>query len=209
MDAMKRGIWCAAIFSLLVTSAAALAASPPGPGSTAQPDRPGSREFLLTSAGGLGGGAGLGVIALPFSLAAYLFSGGDLNTVLVAEGACVGLGSGAGAFWSRRSLGRPARFLPALGLALIPPIGAGLVLHFANRGADISDPVVAACGAAVVLGSPVLAALGSGLCPRVDRDSARSRLRLVPGLGLTRRPEPGPAPAGSRVSAGCELAVSF
>ncbi|MBN2465465.1 hypothetical protein JXD38_07565 [candidate division WOR-3 bacterium] len=187
---MKRGKWCALVLALLLGSAVVYAGPP-----SARPD---TRTFLLESAGGLGGGVGFAAVALPFTLAYYLFSPGDVAPVLGVEGVCLGLGSAAGACWTGRGLGNPTKFWPALGMALLPQIGTGLVMVLTRKGPDLSDPVVAGCSWASVIASPVLATVGANLGRHVPGSEVESRLRVVPefracsasphpaaGLGLT------------------------
>jgi hypothetical protein len=182
---MKRGKWRVLFLALLLGSAVVHADAP-----SARPD---TRTFVLESAGGLGGGVGLAALALPFTLAYYLFSPGDVAPVLGAEGVCLGLGSAVGACWTGRSLDQRAKFWPALGLAFLPQVGTGLAMVLTRKGADLADPVVAGCSWASVIASPILAAVGANLGRRGAASETNSRLlpefrvcagNLQPSTGL-------------------------
>jgi hypothetical protein len=212
MSAMRRGIRRASILTLLVECALALGGTSTAPGlapETSPSDPPGFRTYLLQSAGSLGVGAGCAALALPFTLAYYLFTPGDVTTVVEAEGVCLGLGSAIGAYWAGRGLGQPARFWPALGLAFLPEVGAGLVMAFTHKGPDLTDPLIAGCSWAAVITSPILATVGANLGRRGTAGEAGSRLHLVPELSAGSRPRSGSASGNGRVSAGLGLRLSI
>jgi hypothetical protein len=212
ISSMRRGIRCASILVLLAGCAIVLGYTPTTSSLAPQSrssDRPYSQTFLLQSAGSLGYGAGSASIALPATLLYYLFSGGDLASVVVAEGALLGLGSAAGACWTGRSLGNPAKFWPALGLAFLPEIGAGLVMVLTHKGADLTDPLVLGCCGAAILGSPILATVGANLGRDVASSGTGSRLSIVPELSACSNRRPGITAGTTHVSAGVGLRLSF
>ena len=170
---------------------------------------PDSRAYLLQSAGGLGGGVGCAALALPFTLLAYLFSGGDLVPTLAGEGVCLGIGSALGAWSTSRTIGRPANFWPALGLALLPEIGSGLVIGLTHKEADLADPVVVGCFVTSIIGSPILATIGANLGRRDTAGRTSSRIQLVPELAVACRHHPGTSSEDPRVSAGLGLRFTF
>ncbi len=201
---MERGKWYTIVVALLLGSAVGFASvlSAPGPAqSVPSSARPDTRAFLLQSAGGLGGGVGLAALALPFTLAYYLFSPGDVAPVLGAEGVCLGLGSAVGACWTGWGLGSPTKFWPALGLAFLPQIGTGLVMALTRKGADLTDPVIAGCSWASVIASPILATVGANLGRREAAGEADSRLRVVPEFRA--------CSASPHLAAGLGLRLSF
>jgi hypothetical protein len=200
---MKRGKWCMSVLALLLGSAIALAdaLSPSAPAPAISSTRPYSRTFLLESAGGLGAGVGIAAIGLPFTLAAYLFSAGDITQTVAAEEVLLGLGSAVGACWTGRNLGQPARLWPALGLAFLPEVGTGLVMYITRKGADLTDPLIMGCCVGTALASPVLATVGANLGRRTAESEADSRLQVVPELCA--------CPGAPHLSAGLELRLSF
>jgi hypothetical protein len=165
------------------------------------PDRPVFRTYLLESAGSLGVGTGCAAVALPFTLLYYLFTPGDVGTVLGAEGLCLGVGCAAGACWTGRSLGSPTKFWPALGLALVPGVGAGLVMGLTRKGPDLTDPLVAGCTWAAVIATPVLATVGANLGRRDPAGETSSRFQVLPALRAYS--------SGSAPSAGLEFRLTL
>jgi len=136
------------------------------------------------------------------TLAYYLFSPGDVATVIEAEGVCLGIGCAVGACWTGRALDSPTKFWPALGLAFLPEIGAGLVMVLTRKGADLTDPLVAGCSWAAVITSPILATVGANLGRRGTADvTGSSSFRLEPEIRVcSGNPHP---------SAGLGLRLSF
>lgn len=207
MSAMKPGNLCMSILALLLECALVFGTTPTAPGSAPEvsaSDRPRFRTYLLESAGSLGVGTGCAALALPVTLAYYLFSPGDVATVVEAEGLCLGIGCAAGACWTGRGLDSPTKFWPALGLAFLPEIGAGLVMVLTRKGVDLTDPLVAGCAWAAVITSPILATVGANLGRRGAANVTGSSFRLAPelrvcsgnphpsaglGLGCRSRPE--------------------
>jgi len=209
---MRRGIGRASILALLVECAVVFGITQAAPGlalETSSSDPPGFRTYLLQSAGALGVGTGCAAVALPFTLAAYLFSGGDVTQTVAAEGVCLGLGSAIGACWTGRSLGQPAKFWPALGLAFLPEVGAGLVMVLTHKGPDLTDPLVAGCCWTAVITSPILAAVGANLGRRDPASETNSRLHLVPELSSRFRRQSGSVSGNRQVSAGLGLRLSM
>jgi len=183
MCAMKPGNLCLSILALLLECALVFGSTPATTGSAAEtpsPDRPIFHTYLLESAGSFGVGTGCAALALPLTLAYYLFSPGDVATVVAAEGVCLAVGSAAGACWTGRSLDSPTKFWPALGLAFLPGIGAGLVMVLTHKGADLGDPLVAGCSWGAVIATPILATVGANLGRRGTAKAAGSGLRFAP-----------------------------
>jgi len=172
-------------------------------------DRPAFRTYLLESAGGLGVGVGCAAIVLPFTLAYYLFSPGQVAPVVGAEGVCLGVGSAVGAYWTGRDLGQPTKFWPALGLALLPEVGTGLVMGLTGKGADLTDPLIAGCCWVAVITSPILATVGANLRRRGAVAETSSRFSLTPELRTSSGQQTWSAPGRTRVSAGLGLRLSI
>jgi hypothetical protein len=204
MSAMKPGNLCVSTLALLLECALVFGSSPAASVSAADvssSDRPRFHAYLLESAGGLGCGTGFAAIGLPFTLAAYLFSGGDITQTVAAEGVLLGLGSAVGACWTGRNLGQPAKIWTALGLAFLPEVGTGLVMGLTHKGADLTDPLIMGCCAGAVIASPILATVGANLGRRAAANATGSSLRLAPELRV--------CSANRHPSAGLGLRLSF
>jgi hypothetical protein len=209
---MRRGIWRAAVLALLVECVLAFGATASTPGLTpamSSSDPPVFRTYLLQSAGALGVGTGCAAIALPLALAYYLFSPGQVAPVVGAEGVFLGLGSAIGACWTGRSLGQPAKFWPALGLAFLPEVGTALVMGLTRKGADLTDPLIMGCCGGAILASPILAALGANLGRRGTATGTSSRFQLVPELRVCSNHQLRLASGNPHTSAGLGLRLSF